>query len=244
LSLQVRQAKVHFDGVRAVDGVDLHLWQQEVLGLIGPNGAGKSTLLNALSGHERMSGGSVLVAGREVTGRRPHQIARLGLARTFQSVRLFGRLTVRENVELGPVGLGVRRKEARQRADELIELFGLRDRADQFAEALPQGAERRVGIARALAMRPKLLLMDEPAAGLSEPERDELVTIIDRIRSEFACAVLLIEHDMRMVMKICDRVQVINQGRTISVGNPAHVRSDPAVIEAYLGGERREASDA
>jgi branched-chain amino acid transport system ATP-binding protein len=233
--LEARGLKVHFGGVRAVDGVDLALGKGEILGLIGPNGAGKTTLVNALSGFEKPSAGTVLLDGTDVTGWQPARLARKGLARTFQSVRLFPDLSVLENVELGGVGVGMRRTAARRWARELLERMGLADRAHLYGAGLPHGLERRLGIVRALAAKPSFLLLDEPAAGLNERESDELVVALTLIRDAFACALVVIEHDMRLIMRLCERIQVLDHGKTISIGTPDEVRRDPAVLTAYLG---------
>jgi branched-chain amino acid transport system ATP-binding protein len=241
--LEARALKVHFGGVHAVDGVDLALPRGEILGLIGPNGAGKTTLVNALSGFERPTAGSVLLNGEDVTGLNPHRLARRGLTRTFQSVRLFPGLTVLENVELGGVGVGMRRPAARRVARELLERLGLADKAESLATGLPHGLERRLGILRALAAKPSFLLLDEPAAGLNERESDELVQALTLIRDDFSCALVVIEHDMRVIMRLCERIQVLDHGRTISIGTPTQVRADPAVLTAYLGRRAVDARD-
>jgi branched-chain amino acid transport system ATP-binding protein len=241
--LQARGLKVHFGGVRAVDGVDLVVTKGEILGLIGPNGAGKTTLVNALSGFQKPTAGTVLMNGQDVTGLSPHRLARRGLARTFQSVRLFPGLTVLENVELGAVGVGMRRPAARKWARELLERLKLDGMASLYGIGLPHGLERRLGIVRALAAKPTFLMLDEPAAGLNEQESDELVGSLTLIRDDFSCALVVIEHDMRLIMRLCERIQVIDYGKTISIGTPAQVRSDPAVLTAYLGRRAVDAAD-
>jgi ABC-type branched-subunit amino acid transport system ATPase component len=241
--LEARALKVHFGGVRAVDGVDLELRKGEILGLIGPNGAGKTTLVNALSGFQKPTAGAVFLAGVDVTGWHPDRLARNGLTRTFQSVRLFPGLTVLENVELGGVGVGLRRPAARRWARELLERLKLGDKADLYATGLPHGLERRLGIVRALAAKPAFLLLDEPAAGLNERESDELVASLTLIRDDFSCALVVIEHDMRVIMRLCERIQVLDYGKTISIGTPAQVRNDPAVLAAYLGRRAVDARD-
>jgi branched-chain amino acid transport system ATP-binding protein len=234
---------VHFEGVRAVDGVDLTLERGEILGLIGPNGAGKTTFVNALTGFQPLTGGSVSINGRDVTGWTASRIARQGLIRTFQSVRLFPRMSVLENVEAAAVGNRMRRGAARQFAGELLERFGLAERAYDSGTALPHGQERALGIARALAARPRYLLLDEPAAGLNEAEGDVLIGAMREVRDEYGCGLLIIEHDMRVIMRLCERIQVLDYGKTLAVGLPEEVRKNPAVLTAYLG-RGREAADA
>jgi branched-chain amino acid transport system ATP-binding protein len=236
--LECRGLKVHFEGVKAVDGVDLELRRGEIFGLIGPNGAGKTTLVNALTGFQKPTAGCVYLGGVEVTGWLPHRLARAGLARTFQAVRLFAGLTVFENVELGAVGTGMGRKEAQRWAWELLERLDLTAMADVVAAVAPHGMERRIALVRALATRPTFLLLDEPAAGLNEAESDVLVGSLAAIRDDFACGLMVIEHDMRVIMRLCERIQVLDYGKTISIGTPAEVQSDPAVLTAYLGTER------
>jgi branched-chain amino acid transport system ATP-binding protein len=236
--LSAVDVSVHFEGVRAVDGVDLELTRGEILGVIGPNGAGKTTLVNALSGFASCTTGSVWFDRVEITKWPPRRRARLGLTRTFQSVRLFRDLTVLENVQVGALATGIRGKQARALAWSLLDRFGLDDRANLMAGSLPHGEERRVGIIRALSSRPDFLLLDEPAAGLNEHESDELTKSLAGIRTDFECGLLVIEHDMRVVMQLCDRIQVLDEGRTICVGTPASVREDPAVLAAYLGTKR------
>lgn len=238
--LRAEGVRVHFEGVKAVDGVDLVLRRGEILGLIGPNGAGKTTLVNALTGFAKPTGGRVLVDERDVTGWAPNALSPLGVARTFQAVRLFNDLTALENVELGALGVGASRHDARELAWDLLERMKITDRAHQRAGSLPYGDERRLGFLRALATRPAFLLLDEPAAGLNEAESDELMIAIGDIRDDFGCGVLVIEHDMRLIMRLCERIQVIDYGKTISVGTARDVQSDPAVITAYLGKTARD----
>jgi branched-chain amino acid transport system ATP-binding protein len=234
-SLEARGVVVSFSGVRAVDGVDLLLDSAEILGLIGPNGAGKSTLVNAISGYITPDAGQVLLGGTDVTGRPAHRLCRLGLTRTFQSVRLFGRLTVAENVEIGALSRGQSRRGARAATRELLLEHNLTQFADAEARTLPYGLERRVTLARALAANPLFLLLDEPAAGLDDRETDEVRDMILHLRRSRGCGVLVIEHDMGLIMSLCDRIQVISSGRTISSGTPDAVRNDPVVRTAYLG---------
>jgi ABC-type branched-subunit amino acid transport system ATPase component len=241
--LEARGLKVHFGGVRAVDGIDLELRKGEILGLIGPNGAGKTTLVNALSGFQKPTAGTVSLGGADVTGWRPNRLARRGLARTFQSVRLFPDLTVLENVELGGVAVGMRRPAARRWARDLLDRLKLDNKAHLYATGLPHGLERRLGIVRALAAKPAFLLLDEPAAGLNEQESAELVASLTLIRDDFSCALMVIEHDMRVIMRLCERIQVLDYGKTIRIGTPAEVRNDPAVLTAYLGRRPVDAGD-
>jgi branched-chain amino acid transport system ATP-binding protein len=233
--LRVSQLRVYFEGVKAVDGVDLDLQQGEILGLIGPNGAGKTTLVNAITGFQNLTGGTVSLGTTNITGWGANKLAHAGLVRTFQNVRLFSGLTVFENVEAAGLGVGISRREARHQARELLGAFRLTHRAEHAASDLPHGEERRVGIVRALASRPKFLLLDEPAAGLNEMESDELVQTLAQARDRFGCALLVIEHDMRVIMRLCERIQVLDYGRTISIGTPAEVRVDPVVVTAYFG---------
>ena len=237
--LRARDVSVHFEGLIAVDGVDLTLRRDEILGLIGPNGAGKTTLVNILSGFQSPDGGEIWLEGQRTTGWPPHQLGRAGIARTFQGVRLFAGLSVLENVDVGGVGAGLSRARARERAWRIIDSLDLAGRAEELAGALPYGLERRVGIARALAMAPRFLLLDEPGAGLNETEADELMHVIAQIQAEFECGVLVIEHNMRLIMALCHRIQVLDQGRTIALGTPEEVERDRGVRRAYLGGHER-----
>jgi branched-chain amino acid transport system ATP-binding protein len=234
-TLRTHDLAVHFVGVKAVDGIDLELVQGTILGVIGPNGAGKTTLLNAITGFQRPTAGRVEVDGHDSTHWPPQRFSDVGVARTFQGVRSFGRLTVRENVEAAALGTGSRRREARARTSDLLDLVGLTRLGDRLAEALAYGDQRRLGLARALAGSPRFLLLDEPAAGLNELESDELLELLARIRGELGCGLLVIEHDMRLIMRLCDVVQVIDYGKTIKIGQPAEVQRDSAVLEAYLG---------
>lgn len=233
--LDATGVQVAFEGVRALDGVDLTLARGEILGLIGPNGAGKTTLVNVLSGFLRASFGRVSLGERRLDGLSPEQLGRAGIVRTFQSARLFGGLSVADNVEIGALGRGVGRRRARREAFALLEWLGLERHADSPAKALPFGLERRVGIARALALDPRFLLLDEPAAGLGEAEAQDFVRLVGEIGRRHGCGILLIEHNMPLVMRICHRVQVLAGGRTLAIGTPDQVQADAAVREAYLG---------
>lgn len=229
-------ASVRFGGVTAIDGVSIALAEGEILGLIGPNGAGKTTLVNVLSGFQRPSEGGVGLDGRDVSGARPEGFAQAGVARTFQAVRLFKGLTVAQNIEVALVARGASRAAARQGAGELLDTLNLGHRANVAATALSYGEERRVGLARALALSPRYLLLDEPAAGMAPAEAEALGRVINGIRERRGCGVLLIEHNMALVMSVCDRVHVLGGGRTIAEGPPATIRSSAVVRAAYLGG--------
>ncbi len=231
-------AQVHFEGVRAVDGVDFELSAGEVLGLIGPNGAGKTTLVNALTGFQALTSGEVWIDDAEVTSWPAHKRARRGVARTFQAVRVFKRMTVRENIELGAIGCGLSRGRAAERADELIALADFADWSEIEARSLPHGIAHRAGVLRALAADPTYLLLDEPAAGLDERDTDDLGAFLARVRASRDCGILLIEHDVRFVMEICERVQVLDHGKSIAVGTPTAITADEGVRRAYLGAER------
>ena len=229
--LRGRHVAKRFEGVAALAGVDIEVRDAEILGLIGPNGSGKTTLLNVVSGVYAPSEGSIVFDQQEISGRKPHRIARLGLSRTFQNIRLFSQLTVRENVEAAaPPGMD----EAS--VDEVLEWFGLSGVEREKATNLPYGMQRRLEIARAVVRHPSLILLDEPAAGMNEAESDELLENIKRIRIRLGCSIVVVDHDLRLIMKLCDRIQVLDQGRTIALGFPRQIAEDPAVIEAYLGG--------
>jgi branched-chain amino acid transport system ATP-binding protein len=234
-TLEAREVQVHFAGVKAVDGVDLTLEKGEILGLIGPNGAGKTTFMNAISGFVPLTGGAVRLSGAEVSGSSPQNLVKRGLVRTFQQVATFPDLTVFENVELGALGAGLSRRKARERTWELLEGLRLDHLSRYFASALPHGEERRVGIARAVAVSPSFLLLDEPAAGLNDAESEELARTIVQVRDDLGCGVLLVEHDMRVIFGVCQRIQVLDYGKSVAHGTPEEVRKDRRVIEAYLG---------
>jgi branched-chain amino acid transport system ATP-binding protein len=215
--------------------VTLELHRHEVVGLIGPNGAGKTTLVNVMSGFDFPNSGSVEFAGRDVTRWGPSRRGRAGLARTFQHSRSFRGLTVRENIEVAALGVRAGRREARRRADRLLDLLELRHRADAEAASLPHGDERKLGVARALACDPRHVLLDEPAAGLPDSEMPEFAAVVRSIRDDFDAGVLLIEHNMSLVMAVCDRIQVLDEGRTLAAGTPAEIRGNLDVAAAYLG---------
>jgi branched-chain amino acid transport system ATP-binding protein len=221
--------------VQALRDVTLELHRDEVVGLIGPNGAGKSTLVNVLSGFDRPSEGAVELEERDITGWSANRRARSGLARTFQHSRSFRGLSVRENVEVAALGVGLGARAARERADNLLELLALVDHADVPAEALAHGDERRLGVARALATEPRFVLMDEPAAGLPEAEVPDFAAVVRSVRAEHKAGVLLIDHNMALVMDVCDRIHVLDQGRTLAEGTPGEIRANLDVAGAYLG---------
>ena len=204
-------------------------------GLIGPNGAGKTTLVNIVTGFDFPDEGGVELAGEEITSWPPHRRARSGLARTYQHGRLFGGLSARENVEVAALGVGAGPREARRRADELLGLLGLERRAAAPAAVLPHGEARMLGVARALATRPRFVLMDEPAAGLSEAEVPSFAEVVRTVRDEHEAGVLLIDHNVGLVLDVCDRVQVLDEGRTLAEGTPAEIRRNIDVTAAYLG---------
>tara|TARA_B100001123_G_scaffold341103_1_gene386724 strand:+ start:744 stop:1532 length:789 start_codon:yes stop_codon:yes gene_type:complete len=233
--LEVFDVSVDFEGLRAIDDVTLSINNREVFGLIGPNGAGKTTLVNVLTGFQKPTTGRVLLGGRDVTGWTPHKLGRNGLSRTFQAVRLFRDLPVVENLEIAAIGTGLGRREASKRSIEILKWMDFEHKAFDQADTLPYGEERRVGIGRALAMAPRFVLLDEPAAGLSDAECDDLMSIISKIPSNFGCGVLLIEHNMRVIMGVCERIHVIDSGKTIAQGSPSEIQNNPDVIRAYLG---------
>jgi ABC-type branched-subunit amino acid transport system ATPase component len=236
-ALEARHVHAAFSGVVALADVSMTLARGEILGLIGPNGAGKTTLINVLSGFVSPTRGDVLLDGEAITRASVHRRPALGLARTFQSVRLFGRLSVSANIEAAVLASGARGRRVRRRVDELLGRMQLLEQRDQLASQLSHGTERRVGIARALATTPAFLLLDEPAAGLDDAETAEFASLMLEIRTDLNVGLLVVEHDMSLVMAVCDRLQVLVEGRTIAEGSPEAVQGDASVRDAYLGVE-------
>jgi len=254
--LEIDDLSKTFKGLHAVEGYHLSLEAGTILGIIGPNGAGKSTVFNLMTGHLLPTRGSIRFGGRDVTRQAPNRIAAMGMARTFQNIRLFPSMTVLENVVTGrqlrrrsgllPTLLSLpsfrRDEEALEaQAREALALFGLADRALNAATSLPYGDQRRLEIVRALASGPRLLLLDEPTAGMNTQESMEVLELIRRIREQFSLTIILVEHNMPLVMRLCDRVQVLNYGQVIAEGSPEQVRADPKVVESYLGRDDEDA---
>jgi branched-chain amino acid transport system ATP-binding protein len=235
--LEAIDVSVSFQGVKAVQNVTLRVDPGRIVGLIGPNGAGKTTLVNVLTGFQESTRGAARMDGVAIDSWPPHERARKGMARTFQNVLLFKGLTVLENIESGALAAGLSREESRQRAADILDWLELSKHSDRPAGTLAFGDERRIGIGRAIAMRPRFLLMDEPAAGLNDAECEALERIVLRIRNEIGCGILLIEHRMSIVFALCDHIHVLEQGRTIAEGTTEAIRRNPEVRRAYLGDE-------
>ncbi len=237
-ALIVRGLTKDFAGLRAVEDVSFSVEPAEILGLIGPNGSGKTTTINVITGLLAITAGTVHLGALDMTGWPPHKIARAGLARTFQIVRLFDDFTVRENVEVAVVASGRAKGGAvAERATRALRQLGILHLANVPARVLPQGEERLVEIARAIATEPSFLLLDEPGAGLNDAEIETFLPTLQRLRNDIGCGILIVDHDMRLIMNLCDRIHVLNYGKTIAEGPPEAVRVDTAVIKAYLGAE-------
>jgi branched-chain amino acid transport system ATP-binding protein len=226
---------VTFEGLQAIGGVTLPVHRGEIRGLIGPNGAGKTTFVNVLTGFQAPTKGSIVLDGEDLTGWRPEEFASKGIARTFQNVRLYRGLSIRENLEINAIAAGCTMRQSRERAAELLDWVGLSRRSDDGADILPYGEERRVGIIRALAGSPRFLLLDEPAAGMNESECEALLALILAIPKRYGCGVLLIEHNMRVVMSSCAHIYVIDFGLKIAEGTPQEIQGNSDVKQAYLG---------
>ncbi len=250
--LLAKDITMQFGGLKAVDKFNIELFEGELVGLIGPNGAGKTTAFNMLTGVYQPTSGEVFVDGKSIKGRRPYEVNHLGMARTFQNIRLFKDLSVLDNVMIGAnqhieygMMTGVFRTPAyyreeramREKSLELLKIFNLEKKANDDSSSLPYGEQRQLEIVRALATDPKVILLDEPAAGMNHKETESLMHTIAQIRKQFKLTVLLIEHDMKLVMGICERIIVLDHGVTIAKGSPQEIKSNPNVISAYLGAD-------
>ena len=236
-TLSVLNLSKSFAGLTAVDQVNLQLQTGEVLGLIGPNGSGKTTFINIVTGLLAKDGGHVDIDGLDISALPAHKIARVGLVRTYQTIRLFKNLSCLENVEVGATGVGMSRRQASLLAMQMLDKLGLAAKADAGVQGLTFRDQRLLEIARALAAKPKFVLLDEPAAGLNEEESNRLLELLKPMPAEYGIGLLVVDHDMHLMMRLCDRLHVLNYGKTIAEGTPDEVRKNPEVIKAYLGGE-------
>ena len=233
--LEVSHLCKSFAGLKALDDVSFTVRTGDILGLIGPNGSGKTTLINVVTGLLPATSGTVSIDGEDITKMKGHRVARAGIGRTFQTVRLFSELTVMENVEVAAVSIGEPRRRAIHTARNLIEQLDLAPLADSLAVSIPFGHQRKLEMARALALKPKFVFLDEPAAGLNEAESDALHDLLKSLPQRFGIGLIVVEHDMRLMMNLCPRLHVLNYGKTITEGSPAEVRTNQQVVTAYLG---------
>ncbi len=236
-SLETRNVHVAFGGIHALSGVDITIKTGMVQGLIGPNGAGKTTLVNVLSGFQKPTRGHVVLNGKDVSGDGPQKLARAGVGRSFQAARLFQDMSVEQNLMTAAIGTGLNKADAIIRSREILDWMGLGHHGAVLGGALSYGDERRISIARALALHPKFLLLDEPASGMNAEESQNLMSIIRAIPAHFNCGVLLIEHNMEVIMGVCEHVYVVDGGRSLANGTPREVQDNPDVRRAYLGEE-------
>ncbi|MGK9338462.1 ABC transporter ATP-binding protein [Sinorhizobium meliloti] len=241
--LEANDIHVDFGGIKALGGVTLTLNSGDVLGLIGPNGAGKTTMVNVLSGFQKPKPGRVKVDGEDVSTLSARKMAQVGIARSFQAARLFRGLTVLQNLVIAGLGIGMSSKAATKQARDILDWMGYRGGHDRQCSALPYSDERRISIARALALQPSFALLDEPASGMNEEECEHLMETIVNIPKHFGCGVMLIEHNMQVIMGVCNRIHVLDGGKSLAEGTPEQVKKDPNVLRAYLG-EKNTRDDA